>query len=41
MDGLIVPRGESTTLLTLSRAWDFGPAIQAFHAAGRPLFIAN
>ena len=36
--GLIMPGGESTTLLTLMRAWDFGPAIQAFHAAGRPLF---
>ncbi len=38
VDGLIMPGGESTTLLTLMRAWDFGPAIQAFHAAGRPLF---
>jgi pyridoxal 5'-phosphate synthase pdxT subunit len=38
VDGLIVPGGESTTLLTLLRAWDFGPAIEAFHAAGRPLF---
>jgi pyridoxal 5'-phosphate synthase pdxT subunit len=38
VEGLIVPGGESTTLLTLLRAWDFGPAIEAFHAAGRPLF---
>jgi len=38
VDGLIMPGGESTTLLTLMRAWDFGPAIEAFHASGRPLF---
>jgi 5'-phosphate synthase pdxT subunit len=38
VEGLIVPGGESTTLLTLLRAWDFGPAIEAFHASGRPLF---
>lgn len=36
--GLIIPGGESTTLLHLMNAWDFGPAIRAFHASGRPLF---
>jgi 5'-phosphate synthase pdxT subunit len=38
VDGLILPGGESTTLLHLMDAWDFGPALQAFHAEGRPLF---
>jgi 5'-phosphate synthase pdxT subunit len=36
--GLILPGGESTTLLHLMDAWDFGPAIRGFHASGRPLF---
>jgi 5'-phosphate synthase pdxT subunit len=36
--GLILPGGESTTLLHLMEAGDFGPAIRAFHASGRPLF---
>jgi 5'-phosphate synthase pdxT subunit len=36
--GLIIPGGESTTLLHLMDAWDFGPAIREFHAGGRPLF---
>ena len=36
--GLIIPGGESTTLLHLMDAWDFGPAIREFHASGRPLF---
>ena len=31
--GLILPGGESTTLLHLMDAWDFGPAIRGFHAA--------
>jgi 5'-phosphate synthase pdxT subunit len=35
---LILPGGESTTLLHLMDAWDFGPALRAFHARGRPLF---
>ena len=38
VDGLILPGGESTTLLHLMDAWDFGPALRAFHASGRPLF---
>jgi 5'-phosphate synthase pdxT subunit len=38
VDGLILPGGESTTLLHLMDAWDFGPALRAFHGEGRPLF---
>jgi 5'-phosphate synthase pdxT subunit len=38
VDGLILPGGESTTLLRLMEAWDFGPALRAFHGEGRPLF---
>jgi 5'-phosphate synthase pdxT subunit len=38
VDGLILPGGESTTLLHLMDAWDFAPGIMAFHASGRPLF---
>lgn len=38
VDGLIVPGGESTTLLKLMDAWGFVPALRAFHAAGKPLF---
>jgi 5'-phosphate synthase pdxT subunit len=36
--GLIIPGGESTTLLKLMDAWDFVPALEKFHAAGKPLF---
>ena len=36
--GLIIPGGESTTLLHLMNEWDFVPAIEKFHASGRPLF---
>ena len=36
--GLIMPGGESTTLLKLMEAWDFVPALEKFHAAGRPIF---
>jgi 5'-phosphate synthase pdxT subunit len=36
--GLIMPGGESTTLLKLMDAWDFVPALEKFHAAGRPIF---
>jgi len=36
--GLIIPGGESTTLLHLMDAWDFGPAIREFHASGLPIF---
>jgi pyridoxal 5'-phosphate synthase pdxT subunit len=36
--GLIMPGGESTTLLKLLDAWDFVPALEKFHAAGKPVF---
>lgn len=35
---LVIPGGESTTLLKLLDAWDFGPALERFHASGRPIF---
>jgi 5'-phosphate synthase pdxT subunit len=38
VSGLVVPGGESTTLLKLMSAWDFVPALEKFHAAGRPIF---
>jgi 5'-phosphate synthase pdxT subunit len=38
VSGLIMPGGESTTLLKLMEAWDFVPALEKFHAAGRPIF---
>jgi 5'-phosphate synthase pdxT subunit len=38
LDGLIIPGGESTTLLKLMEAWEFVPALEKFHAAGKPLF---
>jgi len=38
VDGLIIPGGESTTLLKLMTAWDFVPALEKFHAGGRPIF---
>jgi 5'-phosphate synthase pdxT subunit len=38
MSGLIMPGGESTTLLKLMDAWDFVPALEKFHAAGKPIF---
>ncbi len=38
VQGLVIPGGESTTLLRLMEAWDFAPALVRFHAAGRPLF---
>jgi 5'-phosphate synthase pdxT subunit len=38
VSGLIMPGGESTTLLKLMDAWDFVPALEKFHAAGRPIF---
>jgi len=38
VDGLIVPGGESTTLLKLMDEWRFVPALEKFHAAGRPIF---
>lgn len=36
--GLIMPGGESTTLLKLLDAWDFAPALEKFHAAGKSIF---
>lgn len=36
--GLVIPGGESTTLLKLMDAWDFVPAIEKFHRSGRPIF---
>jgi 5'-phosphate synthase pdxT subunit len=38
VQGLVIPGGESTTLLRLMEAWDFVPALQRFHQAGRPIF---
>src|SRR5712691_7818449 len=38
VEGLIIPGGESTTLLKLMDAWDFAPAIEKFHGSGKPIF---
>jgi 5'-phosphate synthase pdxT subunit len=38
IDGLIIPGGESTTLLKLMGDWGFLPALEKFHAAGKPIF---
>jgi 5'-phosphate synthase pdxT subunit len=38
LDGLIMPGGESTTLLKLMDTWGFVPALEKFHAGGRPIF---
>ncbi len=38
ISGLIIPGGESTTLLKLMATWNFEPAIREFHAAGKPIF---
>ncbi len=38
LDGLVMPGGESTTLLKLMNDWGFMPAIEKFHAEGRPIF---
>ena len=38
VDGLIMPGGESTTLLKLMDAWNFAPALEKFHSAGKPIF---
>jgi 5'-phosphate synthase pdxT subunit len=38
VDGLIIPGGESTTLLKLMDAWGFVPALEKFHASGKPIF---
>jgi len=36
--GLVMPGGESTTLLKLIDEWSFVPALEKFHAAGKPIF---
>jgi pyridoxal 5'-phosphate synthase pdxT subunit len=38
LDGLIMPGGESTTLLKLMDNWGFVPALEKFHGDGRPIF---
>jgi len=38
VDGLIMPGGESTTLLKLLDTWEFVPALEKFHATGKPIF---
>jgi len=38
LDGLILPGGESTTLLRLIDEWRFVPALEKFHATGKPVF---
>ena len=38
VDGLIIPGGESTTLLKLINEWEFIPALEAFHKAKKPIF---
>ena len=38
VDGLIIPGGESTTLLKLMDAWGFVPALEKFHGADKPIF---
>ena len=38
VQGLIIPGGESTTLLKLMVAGDLRPALEQFHAQDRPLF---
>src|SRR5207247_3177588 len=37
VDGLVMPGGESTTLLKLLDEWGFLPALEKFHAAGKPI----
>lgn len=38
VDGLIMPGGESTTLLKLMHEWGFVAALEKFHAEGKPIF---
>jgi pyridoxal 5'-phosphate synthase pdxT subunit len=38
VDGLVIPGGESTTLLNLMDEWRFVPALEKFHAEGKPTF---
>jgi 5'-phosphate synthase pdxT subunit len=38
LDGLVIPGGESTTLLKLMDAFGFVAPLEKFHASGRPIF---
>ena len=38
LDGLVIPGGESTTVLKLMDHFDFWPAMTRFHAEGKPIF---
>ena len=38
VDGLIIPGGESTTLLKLINEWEFLPALETFHKEKKPIF---
>jgi 5'-phosphate synthase pdxT subunit len=38
LDGLVIPGGESTTLLKLMDEWGFVPALEKLHAEGKPIF---
>ena len=38
VDALVIPGGESTTLLKLMEEWEFVPALEKFHAAAKPMF---
>ena len=38
VDGLVIPGGESTTLLKLMDEWRFVPALEKLHASGKPVF---
>jgi 5'-phosphate synthase pdxT subunit len=38
VDGLVIPGGESTTLLKLIDEWRFVPALEKLHGAGKPIF---
>ena len=38
IDGLVMPGGESTTLLKLMDLWGFPPALEKFHGSGKPIF---
>lgn len=38
VDGLIIPGGESTTLLKLMEPFAMRPALETFHAQGHPIF---
>ena len=38
VEALVIPGGESTTLLKLMDEWKFVPALREFHEAGKPMF---